>query len=1221
MVPVYLQKGQRVDYLFQVDGAQPIWFSGSVRRTNRRAVWVALDFDEGDQQTVLLHQANEGTSWRYSREQHPAVDPADTTMLTGHGLLSKTELAAPLHYAGADHRGTKEALAPRLESLVKDRLEVAAALDSIVNAVVGQSCAIAEPVEGTSQRAAAAAEGATAAALSILGSQPAASHQLDMCSLEAETSLGTERTSSTRRTSTRLRARGLKRKAVSTPETSHSRPERNLASSSSVHSRAPASDTPSLPHDGASHAKTVEQELAMYDAETKMLEDSLRASFEQQQQVLQSTRARGRSVLLARCRRQPQPQSQRDHRQRVKAKTEPTSLYTNPRKRRKWTPGLTAAQQPRFQKSDFIGVLWDGQHWRAEVVDHRGKTRKAADTKPRLVGYFEEEVDAAKAVDKASTELMIERVDHGCGRSVGGAKRKLNFPSQTKNHENEDSARRIRTSLLRGVKFIANEGFGKREQWLAVIRGTDGKVRDIGRFRTEVEAGRAYDRAATDVHGIKAKLNFDALPSTEPAANPVRSPVKYSATMEGQGLQRKKSSKYRGVAWHHNPHSKLADSYWTVNIRINGKQKTVRFVDDDPIQGKRIRDEVEAAKFHDQLAIKHHGHNALLNFPEAHFEKMRALQIEARKRGDFGSGCGSSIFRGVSKHIKSQKPNWVANIGGHGHLGTFSDEISAARAYDQAALRVHGCNAKLNFPSEEIAQIAQRQLNAEQQTTQARKSVYRGVKWDVASRKWTVLVNGRMLEPPSCPGSGSVGLFSDEKSAAVAYDRAWLERHGDLHDKQQIEQLGTLLNDPEASWAWFRQQTNQRNGSKYLGVVWARHAKNGRGQWKATIQCASARRDCKTADGTTYRILGFFDDEESAARAYDKEALGLNPNVPDVDLNFAMDRDSVTSAEIERKRKYGDACKIGSRFRGVTWSTRDRKWYAQIARNKDKHTFLGNFDREEDAARAYDKEALHVHGARAILNFPEDHVVQRRKLQQNARENGVAAGKGGSSAYRGVSKRKRGNRWTATINPSGKKTLFLGSFSVEVVAAQAYDKAATAIFGANAILNFPEEHADDQQDDEDDYQPVRTRQTSLADDKSIEVNLGRRLDYMFTTEGVNKWYTGIVKSKTNYPGWYEVAFDDGECITALIKAEGQGTAWRWTSDYDVEPDTSAGDDCPRRTSNLPPDDIADGASSESDDDVYELRRENYLLSMPRTDSGAYGSECLATSVFVSVRER
>ena len=112
-----------------------------------------------------------------------------------------------------------------------------------------------------------------------------------------------------------------------------------------------------------------------------------------------------------------------------------------------------------------------------------------------------------------------------------------------------------------------------------------------------------------------------------------------------------------------------------------------------------MRDEVEAAAFYDQLAIKYSGHNAVLNFPEPHWEQMRALQIEARKQGDFGRassrGGGSSTFRGVSKRRKLPTPKrgWIATItagGTHEHLGSFSDEITAARAYDDAALRLHG---------------------------------------------------------------------------------------------------------------------------------------------------------------------------------------------------------------------------------------------------------------------------------------------------------------------------------------------------------------------------------------------------------------------------------------------------------------------------------------------------------------------------------------------------
>jgi AP2 domain len=54
-----------------------------------------------------------------------------------------------------------------------------------------------------------------------------------------------------------------------------------------------------------------------------------------------------------------------------------------------------------------------------------------------------------------------------------------------------------------------------------------------------------------------------------------------------------------------------------------------------------------------------------------------------------------------------------------------------------------------------------------------------------------------------------------------------------------------------------------------------------------------------------------------------------------------------------------------SRYRGVTW---DRgKWRAVIHLNRvPRH--LGSFDREEDAADAYDRAALEMYGEYAYLN-------------------------------------------------------------------------------------------------------------------------------------------------------------------------------------------------------------------------------------------------------------
>lgn len=59
-----------------------------------------------------------------------------------------------------------------------------------------------------------------------------------------------------------------------------------------------------------------------------------------------------------------------------------------------------------------------------------------------------------------------------------------------------------------------------------------------------------------------------------------------------------------------------------------------------------------------------------------------------------------------------------------------------------------------------------------------------------------------------------------------------------------------------------------------------------------------------------------------------------------------------------------------SQYRGVTWHKRDKKWIAQIVHNK-KLMFLGNFTKEKDAAKAYDKSAKELFKEYANPNFPD----------------------------------------------------------------------------------------------------------------------------------------------------------------------------------------------------------------------------------------------------------
>ena len=102
---------------------------------------------------------------------------------------------------------------------------------------------------------------------------------------------------------------------------------------------------------------------------------------------------------------------------------------------------------------------------------------------------------------------------------------------------------------------------------------------------------------------------------------------------------------------------------------------------------------------------------------------------------------------------------------------------------------------------------------------------------------------------------------------------------------------------------------------------------------------------CIYIDGK-HSHLGYFDDEETAARKFDEHAARLGRP-----LNFP----SEGQAQETIKGK-------SSKFRGVCWKKLAQKWLAQIYID-GKTTHLGSFDDEEAAARNYDEHA-------ARLGFP-----------------------------------------------------------------------------------------------------------------------------------------------------------------------------------------------------------------------------------------------------------
>ncbi len=81
-----------------------------------------------------------------------------------------------------------------------------------------------------------------------------------------------------------------------------------------------------------------------------------------------------------------------------------------------------------------------------------------------------------------------------------------------------------------------------------------------------------------------------------------------------------------------------------------------------------------------------------------------------------------------------------------------------------------------------------------------------------------------------------------------------------------------------------------------------------------------------------------------------------------------------------RKQNQGNMQKphgAHSRYKGVSYSKRRDKFFAQC-RFAGKHRWLGYFDDEVEAARAYDRAAVEECGEFARVNFPQEWPPQRR---------------------------------------------------------------------------------------------------------------------------------------------------------------------------------------------------------------------------------------------------